>query len=161
MVIKSLLGVKRLGKRITFLIVYIADLHPFKTSFVFYNPLSAISHHCEATPTSPPSNPYCVVNTHISYSYPHSQPFHSGSISLYPSSNVGFKSSLCNSYLPAVTLWVWDEAQWYHWRFRMAFICLGQLGHCRNVSYLALELGRRKGNNEDDMFKCRWCLVLR
>ena len=41
----------------------------------------------------------------------------------------------------------------------MAFIRLGQLGYCRDVSYLALELGCRKRHNEDDMFKCHWCLV--
>jgi hypothetical protein len=162
MVIKNLLGVKRLGKYFTSIpIIYISDLHSFQTPFVFYNTLSAITHHCEATPTSPPSNPYRVINTHISHSYPHSQPIHSCSISHHPSPNVDFESTFCNSYFPAVTLWQWYETRRYHWRLGMAFICLGQLGHCRNVGHLALELGCRKGNNEDDMFKCCWCLVFR
>ena len=33
---------------------------------------------------SPPTNPYCVINTLISYSYSHSQPIHSCSISNSP-----------------------------------------------------------------------------
>jgi len=36
-------------------------------------------------------------------------------------------------------------------RLKMAFTCLG-------AGKLALELGCRKRNSEDDMFKCRWCL---
>ena len=162
MVIKSLLGVKRLGKYFTsILIIYVADLYPLQTPSVFYNTLSAIAHHWKATPTSPPSDPYRIIDTHFSYSYPHSQPSHSGFISHCPSPNVDFESTLCNSYFQTVTLWLCDATRWYHWRFGMAFICLGQLGHYRNVSRLALELGRCKGNNEDDMFKCRWCLVFR
>jgi hypothetical protein len=162
MVIKNLLGVKQLGKYFTFiLIIYITDLYPFQTPSVFYNTLSAITPHCAATPTSSPSNPYRVINTHVSYPYSHSQPICSGSISCCPSPNVDFKSTFCNSYFPATTLWLWVGTRRYHRRLGMAFICLGQLGHCRNVGHLALELDCRKGNNEDDMFKCRWCLVFR
>ena len=154
---------KRLGKYFytSILIIYIADLHSSQTPSVFYNTLSAITHYCEAASTSTTSNPYRVINTHISYSCPHSQPIHAGVISHCPSPNVDFKSTFCNSYFQAVTLWLCDETRRYHWRLGMAFTCLGQLGHCRNVSRLALELGCRKGNNEDDMFKCRGCLVFR
>ena len=161
MVIKNLLGVKRLGKYY----FHFDHIHNwfalFQTPSFFYNTISAITHHCAATPTSSPSNPYRVIDTHISHPYPYSQPIHSGSISYCPSPNVDFKFTFCNSYLPVVALWLWDGAGRYHWRMGMAFICLGQLGNCRNVSHLALELGCRKRNNEDDMFKCRWCLVFR
>ena len=162
MVIKNLLGVKRSGKYFTFIpIIYISDFHPFQTPPVLYNTFSAITHHCEATTTSPSSNSYGVIDTHISYSCPYSQPIHSGSISHCPSPNVDFKSTFCNSYFQAVTLWLCDETRRSNWRLGMAYICLGQLGHCSNVNHLALELGCRKGSNEDDMFKCRWCLVFR
>ena len=153
MVIKNLLRVKRLSKLKHFtsiLIIYITDLHHFQTLSVL-SVLSLITarrllHHLRQIHT-----PSSTLN--IIYSYPHSHPIHSDSISDCPSPNVDFKSTLCNNYFPTVTLW-------YATRLGISLELWNGIysmpGH-RKVSHLALELdGCRKGENEDDIFIGAW-----
>ena len=90
----------------------------------------AVIHHCHATSSSPSSNPYGVINTHISYSFPRSQHFHSGFI-LYLLPTVLLLMSISSLPFGCYSS-PCDETRRYRWRLVMAHV---PVRGCRNVKH--------------------------